>query len=100
MKNLVFVGRVLCHMPDRRLLEMTGGAEQENGASVSQEVGKETLQWASLTWLIKRMSREAKMETANNAKSTVKVSYLQTLYYGSMDKPLSNSTVCRELRIY
>ena len=72
VKNIVFLGRVLCHMPDKLddTEQRNGDEEEESTVKISKE-GKG--QWVSLTWLARRLCREAKMEAANNPKSTVKV---------------------------
>jgi U3 small nucleolar RNA-associated protein 20 len=65
VKNLVFLGRVLCHLPDWRL---DTDPDLENVLPKSEEKTNE----ASLSWIVRRLGREAKMEAANNPKVTIK----------------------------
>ncbi len=83
MKNLVWLGRVLSHLPlegivlpgqrhhvkqNGRQMDAAGdaGNPEDSGAA-------ENVKTLSLTWLMKKLCREARMELANNPKNTTKV---------------------------
>ena len=83
MKNLVWLGRVLSHLPlegivlpgQRHYGKQNGrhmDAAKDSGNAEDSGTG-ENVKTLSLTWLMKKLCREARMELANNPKSTTKV---------------------------
>lgn len=96
VKNLVYLAKILICLPDERMMVKPCTASkqinkqcQSSDSNNSAQLKKSDLQtltvengvrdsecergqWISLDWLAKKMVREARFETANNAKSTLK----------------------------
>ncbi len=84
MKNLVWLGRVLSHLPREGIvLPIQGHHGKQNGdhqLDAAKDSGNAedsgtagNVKTLSLTWLMKKLCREARMELANNPKNTTKV---------------------------
>ena len=80
MKNLVYLGKVLHQLEDaekgeppvkmRKVENVTDAVDSED----EEDEDPETTKTTSLSWLIRRLCREARTETATNPKVTIKVS--------------------------
>ena len=74
IKNLVFLARVLKLLPESMSTE-TDDITTQNGDEEHTHKNN-----ASLRWLMTRMCREARLEAANNPKSSIKV---RLFYFGT-----------------